>query len=161
MRTTLVMAFSRTGWQNAQSIDCGGKPTDRMVSADIHVPCEKYYSKFITELWYSVRYAVESGQFRSITEEVVTEFNQREWKMVSGNRIEVESKDDMKVKTGRSPDLADAVAIGLHGAKLRGFNISKLSSLAPPRVNGGKDWRDKFKKNARAIARAGQLNHSA
>jgi hypothetical protein len=104
MRTSLVTAFSRLWDVNVNSIDCGGKPSEKPVSAEITTPCRDYYSKFVTELWFSVRYAVEAGQFRGMTEEACTEFCQREWKMVSGNRIEIESKDDMRQKSGRSPD---------------------------------------------------------
>jgi hypothetical protein len=158
MRTSLVTAFSRLWDNSVNSVDCGGRPSDRNVSSEISIPCKDYYSKFVTELWFSVRYAVEAGQFRSITEEAVTEFSQREWKMVSGNRIEVEAKEEMKVKTGRSPDLADAIAIGVYGAIQKGFLITKLSTLAP-KLNKGPDWRDALKKRARSFARSGQLNH--
>jgi len=157
MRTSLVTAFSRLWDPAVNSVDCGGRPSDRNVSSEISVPCKDYYSKFVTELWFTVRYAVEAGQFRSITEEAVTEFSQREWKMVSGNRIEVEAKEEMKVKTGRSPDLADAIAIGMYGAIQKGFLITKLSTLAP-KFNKGPDWRDELKKKARAFNRSG-LDH--
>lgn len=158
MRTSLVTAFSRL-WDTAgNSVDCGGRPSERNVSSEIAVPCRDYYSKFVTELWFSVRYAVEAGQFRGLTEDAVTEFSQREWKMVSGNRIEVEAKEEMKVKTGRSPDLADAIAIGVYGAIQKGFLITKLSSLSP-KLKKGPDWRDELKKRARSFNRTGLLNH--
>lgn len=160
MRTSLVTAFSRLWDVNVNSIDCGGKPTEKPVSSEIQTLCRDYYSKFVTELWFSVRYAVEAGQFRGMTEEAVTEFSQREWKMVSGNRIEIEAKDEMKTKTGRSPDLADAVAIGLFGARQRGFIITKLSTLAPP-IKRGPDWRTELTKKARQIRSAGHLDFSA
>lgn len=160
MRTSLVTAFSRLWSPQVQSIDCGGKPTEAQVSSEIRTSCRDYYSKFVTELWFSVRMAVEAGQFRGLTEEAVTEFSQREWKMVSGNRIEIESKEDMKLKTGRSPDLADAVAVGLFGARQKGFVITKLSSLIPPNKRGP-DWRDELKKKARKLAASGQLNFKA
>lgn len=159
MRTSLVTAFSRLWDPAVNSIDCGGRPSERNVSSEIQVPCREYYSKFVTELWFTVRYAVEAGQFRGMTEEAMTEFSQREWKMVSGNRIEVEAKDEMKVKTGRSPDLADAIAIGMHGAVNRGFLITKLATLSP-KLKKGPDWRDELKKRARSFNRSGQLNHS-
>jgi hypothetical protein len=158
MRTSLVTAFSRLWDPYTNSIDCGGKPSERNVSSEIGRSCRDYYSKFVTELWFSVRYAVEAGQFRGMTEDACTEFSQREWKMVSGNRIEVEAKDEMKVKTGRSPDLADAVAIGVHGAVVRGFLITKLASLAP-KLKKGPDWRDEIRKKAKSYHRAGQLTN--
>lgn len=157
MRTSLVSAFSRVWSTGVNSIDCGGKPTETSVSTDIKTMCRDYYSKFVTELWFSVRLAVESRQFRGMTEELCTEFSQREWKMVSGNKIEVESKEEMKVKTGRSPDLADAVAVGLFGARQRGFTISKIT--APVVTNKMvKSWRDELKEKARKLKASGQLN---
>ena len=151
MRTSLVQAFARAGWQQSNSIDCGGRPTEGKVSAEIQTSCRDYYSKFVTELWFSVRMAVESGQFRGMTEDAATEFCQREWKMVSGNKIEIESKDDMKIKTGRSPDLADAIAVGLFGARQKGFNISKLSNTEAPKNLGKRDWRTELQEKALSL----------
>ncbi len=161
MRTSLVQAFARLWDVRTNSIDCGGKPSETMVSAEIQKSCRDYYSKLITEMWFSVRMSIEAGQFRGLTEEACTEFSQREWKLISGNRIEVESKEDMKVKTGRSPDLADAIAIGLAGARIRGFVITRLSSLAPKSKPNGPDWRKDIKENARKLAVSGRLNYQA
>lgn len=160
MRTSLVMAFSRLWSVDVESVDCGGRPSDRHVSAEIDTLCKDYYSKFITELWYSVRLAIESGQFRGMTEEACTEFSQREWKMTSGNKIEVESKEEMKSKTGRSPDLADSIAIGVHGAIRRGFIISKLTSPEREAAKPAKDWRDEAREKARALAKSSSLSYN-
>lgn len=157
MRTSLVSAFGRAEMAFANSVDCGGKPSEDPVSSLIQTPCDKYYSKFVTELWYSVRLVVESQQFRGMTEEACTEFSQREWKMVSGNRIEVESKDEMKVKTGKSPDLADAVAIGIYGARKRGLQIKKAAKTES-RVSN-RSWVTKLREKSRDQWKSGQLNH--
>lgn len=159
MRTSLVTAFSRTWSPMVNSIDCGGKPTEGEVSSEIRVSCRDYYSKFITELWFSVRLVIEANQFRGLSKEAMWEFSSREWKMVSGNRIEVESKEEMKVKTGRSPDIADAIAVGMFGARQRGFKIQRLGT-AEPRRRGGRDWRDDLRKKAADANKAKQLNYS-
>lgn len=159
MRTSLVQAFSR-GWSTAvNSIDSMGKPSEDTVSADIDKPCDEYYSKFVTELWFSVRLVVEAGQFRGMTDELCNEFSSREWKMVSGNRIEVESKDEMKAKIGRSPDLADAVAYGIYGCRQLGFVISRADILKRAR-KGGRDWRDEIRDRARAVWSSGSLTYN-
>lgn len=160
MRTSLVTAFCRTWSTGVNSIDCGGKPTETQVSSEIRTIARDYYSKFISELWFSVRLAVESSQFRGMTEEACNEFCQREWKLVSGNKIEIESKEEMKLKTGRSPDLADAIAVGLFGARKRGFMISKLipededttQTLA---------WKRQAQDRARKVWGSGSLNYAA
>jgi hypothetical protein len=129
------------------------------VSDSIRVVCRDYYSKFVTELWFSVRLAVESGQFRGLTEEACKEFCEREWKMTSGNKIEVESKEEMKLKTGRSPDLADAVAIGLFGARQRGFAIIRSQGQNIDRRQ--ESWRRELREKSREFWRQGELNHAA
>lgn len=98
MRAKLIQAFMRLWSNKVQAIDSGGKPTERPVSYDIEMPCDKHYRKFITELWYSVRYVVLSNQFRGMTSGEIEEFSSREWGMVGNNLIEVEPKDMMKKK---------------------------------------------------------------
>jgi len=155
MRTSLVTAFARNGMVMTESIDCGGKPSEDMVSSEIQKKCCDYYSKFVTELWYSVRYVVEARQFRGMREDACSEFSQREWKMVSGNRIEVESKEEMKVKTGRSPDLADAIAIGILGARRRGFHIKRLGSVSIHTTS--EQWKVKLRQQANRLRKSGKL----
>lgn len=155
MRTSLVSAFGRL-WSNAvNSIDCGGKPSERKVSVDIETSCRDYFFNFITELWFSVRLAVEAGQFRGLTDEVCNEFCSREWAVVGANKIQIEPKYEMKKKIGRSPDLADAVAVGLHGALRRGFVIATLSG--DRRRRDKLDWRSELKNQARDFSKAGDL----
>ncbi len=159
MRTSLVSAFSRIWTPNVNSVDCGGKASERRVSGDIAVLCKDYYSKFITELWFNVRLTVEAGQFRGMTEDVMMEFAAREWTMVGANKIEVEPKWAMKEKTGRSPDLADAVAVGVHGAIQRGFVIARLQSEHRRPAND--EWKRKLRERAEALRESKQLNYAA
>jgi hypothetical protein len=127
MRTSLVTAFSRLWSPRVNSIDFGGKPSERKVSADIDVSARDYYFNFVTELWYSARFAIEAEQIRGLTEDIVLEGSYREFlKDVGNNKIQVETKDDMKQKSGRSPDLFDCFVCGLEGARRSGFSIRKL-----------------------------------
>lgn len=159
MKTSLTQAMARLFSAYTQTLDFGSKPSDEQVSAEIQKPCNEYYSKFVTEMWYSVRMAVESRQFRGMTESACTEFSQREWKTVAGNKIEVETKDEMKVKSGRSPDEADAIAIGLFGCRKLGFTIAKLVS-PPDTVKRGQNWRDKARKLASKLHTSGNLTYN-
>ena len=159
MRTSLVTAFARLWSNQVNSIDCGGKPTERRVSADLDVLCRDHYSKFITELWFSVRLTVESGQFRGMTDEVAYEFGAREWTMVGNNRTEVEPKEKMKLKVGRSPDLADALAIGVEGARQKGFEIKQLLSATAAKIDDR--WKRELQEKADAQWRAHELNPTA
>jgi hypothetical protein len=159
MRSSLVTAFGRLWSTDVNAIDCGGKPSERQVSGDIDVKCCDYYSKFITELWYTVRLIVESSQMRGFTEEVIAEFSAREWTMVGKNKIEVEPKDKMKLKFGRSPDLADAFAIGCEGARRLGFVIKR--TLAIKHTKQDDAWKRDLREKADAIRREHQLDAAA
>lgn len=159
MRTALVQAFSRIWSVEVQSVDCGGKASESQVSSEIQKLCKDYYFNRVTELWYSVRLAVESGQFRSMSNEAMQEFCDREWQIVGNNKIQVEPKDKMKEKTSRSPDIADGVAIGVWGARNRGFVIRKL---APPERERKQDlrWRSELMQKARDLNASGQLSYA-
>jgi hypothetical protein len=159
MRTGLVSTMCKLWSPHVNPIDCGGSPSDRPASAQIVTPCNKYYNKFITELWFSIRLIIESGQFRGMKESVMLEGCQREWKMVSGNKIEVETKKEMKEKTGRSPDLFDCLAIGVEGARRLGFIISNAVSKEAKQQDHA--WKKEFQKKADEHWKAGALNYAA
>lgn len=140
-RGSLGTFLARAWSAMTNPVEAGGKATDRPVSLDTYIvdpktkvkrlkKCVEHYSKLVSEFWFSVRYAVQSQQIRGMTEEVLEEFCMREWDRVAGDRIEIEPKQDMKERTGRSPDLADWCAGVLEMARRKGFQISKLANEA-------------------------------
>lgn len=146
-RTMLMSAFARLNMSKVNPVDFGAQPTIRPVSLDLFIEeeetgvkrlkrCDEHYSKFVTELWFSVRYAVESGQICGLTEEILNDGVPREWKTVRGNKLEAESKSEMKKRTGKSPDLFDQLVTAVEGARRLGFQISKLA--APPKSGKNK-----------------------
>ena len=159
MRSSLVMAFSRLWSAQCQAIDCGGSPTESKVSADIDIPCSKYYSKRITEIWFSVRLVVHAGQFRGMTDDVIYEFAAREWTIVGANKTEVETKEKMKLKVGRSPDKADAVAIGVEGARQRGFVIRRMRQAQQAKQD--EKWKRELRERSERLHRRAELNPTA
>lgn len=156
-RSSLTSAFARIWSPNVQPVEFGGRPSERLVSRQIKVACSKYYSKFVTELWWSVRLIIETGQFRGLTPDVMAEGSMREWGFVSGNRIEVETKDKMKVRVGRSPDLFDALVSGVEGARRRGFVIENIGAKAS---NTGSLWISKLLEKGRKLRSSGQLSYA-
>jgi len=103
---------------------------------------------------------VEAGQQRGFTEDVIMEFSAREYGKVGANKTEVEPKEKVKEKTGRSPDLADAYVCGLYGALQRGFHIASLKP--PPKQNRNKDdWRSKIRDRAKKLAMSGTLEYAS
>jgi hypothetical protein len=136
-RGTLGTYLARTWSAMTNPIEAGGQPTDRPVTSDMFIVdpktktkrlklCKEHYVKLVTEFWFSVRYTVEAGQLRGLTEETMEEFCQREWDRVKDDKIELETKNDMKERIGRSPDLADWCAGIVEMARRRGFMIKKM-----------------------------------
>lgn len=157
MRSSLVTAMMRTWSTAVNALDFGGPPSQRPVSAGIDVACSDYYSKFVTELWFSVRLIVEAEQFRGLTDEVIMEGSAREWKMVGKNQIEVETKKEMKLKTGRSPDLFDALVAGVEGARRRGFIIASI--MVRPEQTPNQNWKREVKDQAKQFWTGKQLTY--
>lgn len=152
-RGTLGYAFAKAfGKVSPIPIDAGGPPTDRPVRFDLFVPdnrggkrlkrCDEHYSKFVTELWFSVREAIESGQVRCLPRNVAEEGQMRLYSTVGGNKIEVESKDEMKERVRRSPDLFDWLAISVELARRLGFKIERIGREKDKAKEDKPDWLD-------------------
>jgi len=159
-RGSLVSAFARLWSPLVNGVEFGGKPTERMVSNEIQVTCREYYLNFMSEMWYSVRYVIESGQFRGMTEDVMSEGCMREWGFASAvrNKIQVEPKEKMKLKMGRSPDIFDAVVAGVEGARRLGFVIQRLSIVRDPQSD---QWKDDLRRRMEKVRERTQLNYTA
>lgn len=142
-RGSLAMSFARIWSPLVNAVEFGGSPTDRIVGPDMFLydeeqrvrrlkTAKEHYSKFVSELWWSMLYAIESDQVRGLTMEVALDASPREWQRVRGDKIEIETKKDMKKRTGISPDLADWAVIGVEGARRRGFMIQNLAEPQKP-----------------------------
>jgi len=156
-RGSLMSAFARLWSAYVNCVEFGGKASDRPVSREIPALCKDYYFNFVSELWFSIRLIIESRQFRGLTEDVMNELILREWMIVGANKIQVEPKDKMKIKSGRSPDLADGLAVACEGARRKGFVIQKLANLA---TTSDDRWKDTLRKRAEALHYGSQLNYS-
>lgn len=159
-RGSLGTSFARVWSPYVNPIEFGGAATERAVSADLYIfdeerkeqrlkRCDEHYSKFVTELWFTVRYTIESGQLRGMTEEILAEGCMREWKMVRGNKIEIETKADTKERMGRSPDIFDAVTIGCEGARRKGFVIARLANSITSKRD--EKWKHDLRQRSREL----------
>lgn len=159
-RGTLGSAFARVfKGQPPVPVEFGGRATQRPVRHDLFIlegpperqvkrlkRCDEHYSKFVTELWFSVRYVIECEQMHNLPEDVMMEGCMREYGIAAGNRIELETKADTKERMGRSPDLFDWLATGVEGARRLGFKIQKLgASTTEPDTR--LKWLDDMRKN--------------
>lgn len=170
-RGSLGTFLARVWSADTQPIESGGQPTDRPVSLDIFTweprkafdqlvkrlkLCKEHYVKRVTEFWYSVRYAVQAGQIRGMTSDTMEEFCQRNWDRVKDDKIELETKESMKDRIGRSPDLADWAAGIVEMARRRGFKISKLADDSQ-RPRSQDDYLTKLARSQREMIRSKQL----
>lgn len=169
-RGTLGAAFARTfGSTPPVPVDAGGKPTKRPVRHDLFVNennqnrlkrCDEHYSKHISELWFSVRYAIECDQVRELPDDVMEELCMREYGTVAGSKLEVEAKEDTKERMGKSPDLGDCMAILVEGARQRGFKIRRLGAgLIENEENEDDDWFYEEEKRQDDIIKGHLLQH--
>lgn len=169
-RSTLAVAYSKIWSPAVNAVDFGGSPTKRPVSLDDYVwdgeiktkrlkTCNEHYSKFVSELWFTIHYAILSQQIRNLPKEVANEGYKRLWKYTKGNRIEIETKADMKERTQQSPDLFDALVTAVEGARRRGFNISKLANPDAPEKN--REWFRELDDKSRETRQKRQLNYAA
>lgn len=168
-RGSLGTFIARIWSANTNPIESGGTPTNRPVSLDIFTidpkttirrlkKCIEHYVKKVTEFWFSVRYAVQAGQIRGMTDEVMEEFCMREWERVKDDKIEIETKKDMKERTGRSPDLADWCAGIVEMARRRGFQISKLENEEAQQQST--DWLNNLRQEQRKMRESHALTFS-
>lgn len=166
---TIGGAFAKKFGSRAPSaVDSGAKPTKRPVRGDLFIVdedtgekrpkrCDEHYSKFVSEMWFSWRYAIMAGQLRGLLPDVMDEGCARIYEIVPGNKIEVEpkndpkKKEDLKRRLGKSPDLADCAAIAVEGARRLGFTIGRLGEKVDAEKKEGEDW---FETEAREYADA-------
>lgn len=169
-RGSLGTSFARIWSPMINPIEFGGKPTDRPVSLDLTILdpltknyrlklCNEHYSKFVTELWFTVRYIIEARQMRNLPLDVMDEGCQREWKLVKDDKIEIETKADMKERMGRSPDLFDWLATLCEGARRLGFMIKKLGN--PKLSEESYQWKRDAMRKEKELHEKGQLNYKA
>jgi hypothetical protein len=92
------------------------------------LPCDEVFDKMVSELWFAFRHLVISKQARNLDMETVKEASKRLYKAMAGNRLSVEPKDEVKLRLGRSPDLADAFVVAIEGARRLGFALGNLDA---------------------------------
>lgn len=162
-RGTLGVEFARNWSASIVPIEFGGMASrDRLVSLDDPRPEYEVYYNQVSAIWYSWRLTVLSGQFRNLPRPAVEEAQMRSWDIVKARGrggaplIQVEPKDEMKKRLGRSPDLGDSVAGAVEIARRRGFNIAGGFKVG---VEARKtpDWLAERKKRYRETMRRHEL----
>lgn len=100
----------------------GGGPSDSEVGVE-RIPAADKYADRVSELWDVGGDFLRGGQLRGINSELANEMTSRRRSTVKrGDKvlIKVESKKEVRKRTGKSPDLADAAFILLDVCRSRG-----------------------------------------
>lgn len=166
-RGSLGTFLARVWSAQTNPVEAGGQPTDRPVSLDHYINdpktkvrrlklCKEHYVKLVTEFWFSVRYTVEASQLRGMTEETMEEFCQRQWDRTRDDKIEIETKQEMKDRIGHSPDLADWCAGIVEMARRRGFQINKLANDSEAQASNS-SWLSDMREKQKAMMKSKEL----
>lgn len=169
-RGSMAVSFSRIWSPKVNALEFGGRPSDRPVGPDImfvdpktkqrrHKLAHEHYVRFVGELWWSARYAIESNQVRGLTLDTVMDAQPREWTKAKGDKIDIETKADMRKRTGCSPDLADLMCIQIEGARRRGFQIAKLAAINTSGKSSKPSPLDKWLEEKAEFERSYELEH--
>jgi len=167
-RGSLGTSLARIWSPKCNPVEFGGKPSRRPVTMDTTTKdsqtgetrlkrCDEHYTKMVAELWYSLRYTIEADQIRGLPEDVMNELCMRNWDRGPNDKIDVETKLEMKERTRKSPDLGDWCCILLEGARRCGFLISKLGNEIPRST--APDWLEKQQKEYRELLTSRRLTH--
>ena len=89
----------------------GGKASDMQISPIDPRMASEVYSNRVTELWARLKGLMREGRIRGLTSEIIQELCQRQWDEMRGAKLKIESKKFMKLRTGKSPDIADTLVI--------------------------------------------------
>lgn len=125
-------------------VDFSGSATERLVSTQNARTAREQYWNRVSELWYVGLEFLKRGQLKGIKPDQAREMKARRYETIKGAdglRIRVESKKDMKLRLGFSPDVADAGFVLLDVARQNGF-------MAGGELDTQSSWRKLWKKKA-------------
>jgi len=110
-----VYAILQKEWsRDVQSVNYGGKSTERNLRADDDRKCEDIYKYFVTELWCrAAEFCAEGliGGLENLHVRTLEDLSSRRYETVqatNGRLMVAEQKGEVKKRLGRSPDHGDA-----------------------------------------------------
>lgn len=95
----VIDRLRQLGYTNIIEVNSSGKPDD-----------DRYLNKRV-EMWDEMRKWIEDGGSIPNMPALKTELSTPEYKFSRNGKMQLESKDDIKTKIGKSPDLADGLAL--------------------------------------------------
>ena len=110
-----LMLLDATGGWAAGASDVlqasGHRPADRPVNVQFHAPAmtDKYKNRR-AEMWFQMAEWIKRGGWLPKVSELVAELTTPTYTFLNG-KFQLEPKEQVKARLGRSPDLADALAL--------------------------------------------------
>src|SRR6185295_4288945 len=139
-----------------QRVEFGGKPSERRVSNEDERLCDEVYDRKVTELHFTVKEFVVSGQLRGMNAAEAADLCNRLWR-AKGKKMEIEPKTKrkstgdaeetgnwgFKERMGRSPDDGDALCGLCEVARRVGVVVKTQGRTA----RASNDWHEFAKKH--------------
>lgn len=132
-------------WGPVYRVDFSGSATERRFSMNNPKTAKEQYWNRVSELWYVGLEFLKHGQLKGIKIDQAREMKARKYETIKGAeglKIRVESKKDMKLRLGFSPDIADAGFVMLDLARHLGFMAGRQSD------DGIETWHTLWRKKA-------------
>lgn len=115
-------------------VNFSGSPSSKAVSNTNKTAAKDFYANRVTELWYAAKPLMAAGQLKGFPMEVAKEICMREnFKGAKGEdtrKLKVETKRELKARTGESPDLGDS-CFGLVEVCRNNFGFRKIQTSTP------------------------------
>ena len=145
--------FISVAWsKDVFGLQFGGRASEKPVSAYDPTPAHDRYVNHVSEIWYSAKEYMRTGQIKGIGSDLMVEMCQRKLDPNGEKnlnlRIKVLPKTEMKSRFGMSPDIADAgmglLALARERLNLDSSNATK--ALNPSNQVTTKTWKTLFSK---------------
>lgn len=124
-RTTTTVMDATGGWAaGASDVLRAGDPTRPPINLQFHAPsADQRYKNKRAQIWFAMAEWVKAGGWLPNLPELTGELITPTYTFVDG-KFQIEAKDQVKERLGRSPDLADALAMT--------FGLPELAPIEPP-----------------------------
>ena len=128
-------------------VQFGGKASEKPVSLTDRVPGHERYANRVSELWWTGKELIRNKQLFGVCRELVREMTERQYTTEKGlsMRIRVETKSDMKVRIGKSPDISDAAFILVELCRTR-HRLTAIDKVADNPYQQDASYKKWFKK---------------
>jgi hypothetical protein len=142
-------------WSNQfYRVNFAGRASDGPISVfDQTKSCDRYANR-VTEIWFSGKELIRTGQLKGIFPALAKEMCARLYtsEKSATSKVRVEPKPLMKARTGESPDIADAafILLDLCRARLRMASADTAGNAPPRSTRGWSHFARKFDVAGRA-----------